>query len=78
VVYQVRLDGRIESSGLHYAEDGQVTPFEVGTVRVERSIGSDNRPRLVVNEMRVPDGDLYTDGVLVARTCHDDPSVEAG
>lgn len=78
VVYQVRLEGRIESSGMHYDADGNMTPFEVGTVRIERSLGSDNRPRLIVNELRVPDGDLYTDGVLIARACQVDVSIEAG
>lgn len=78
VVYQVRLEGRIESSGMHYDADGNMTPFEVGTVRIERSLGSDNRPRLIVNELRVPDGDLYTDGVLIARACQVDASIEVG
>lgn len=78
VVYQVRLEGRIESSGMHYDADGNMTPFEVGTVRIERSLGSDNRPRLIVNELRVPDGDLYTDGVLIARACQVDVSIEVG
>lgn len=78
VVYQVRLEGRIESSGMHYDAAGNMTPFEVGTVRIERSLGSDNRPRLIVNELRVPDGDLYTDGVLIARACQVDVSIEVG
>lgn len=76
VVYRVRLPGRSEFSGMHYDADGNMTPFEISTVRVERSIG--NRPRLIVNELRVPDGDLYTDGMLIARVCQGDASIEAG
>src|SRR5579859_2239381 len=33
VVYQLKLPGRIESSGLRYDADGNVTSFGVGTVR---------------------------------------------
>lgn len=78
VVFQLKLDGRVEGSGIHYASDGVLTPFEVSTVRVERSLDSANRPRLIVNDARVSSGDLYIDGKLLARACADDASIEEG
>jgi hypothetical protein len=63
-------------SGLHYAQDGAMRSFAVGTVRVERWGG--NRPRLIVNDKRVSDGDLYVDGQLRARACVVDKDAEVG
>lgn len=64
-VFQMHLPGRTETAGMHYAQDGAMTQFEVGEVRVERS--AVNRPRLIVNNTLVRDGDLYVDGRLLVR-----------
>jgi hypothetical protein len=78
VVYQVLLSGRTESAGLYYDDDGRITPFTVSTVRIERSFGPSNRPRLIVNDHVVRDGDLYISGKLMVRACTADPSIETG
>lgn len=62
--------------GMRYDADGSVTQFDVGEVRVERHTG--NRPRLVVNNLLVHDGDLYVDGVLKARAWRDNRAGEVG
>jgi hypothetical protein len=63
-------------SGVRYLEDGAQIPFEVKSVRVERTMG--NRPRLIVNEVVIRNGDLYRQGVLVARVWADKPGQEIG
>jgi hypothetical protein len=79
VIHHVHLDGtRAVHSGISYSAEGYQAPFEVDTVRVERSPNSANRPRLIVNDLRVPQGDLYVDGKLQVRVCQDDPDIEAG
>jgi hypothetical protein len=78
VVHQAASGGRTSLAGLRYDAAGHVTPLEVDTVVVERSIGSANRPRLIVSGVLVPDGDLYADGKLKVRACKDDPSIEVG
>jgi hypothetical protein len=59
--------------GVRYDADGAQQMFDVGTVRVERSMG--NRPRLFVNDVIVRDGDLYRDGVMQVRVCESDRSI---
>lgn len=61
-------------SGVRYEADGRQVPFEVSTVRVERGPG--NRPRLIVNEVLIRDGDLYQEGFLSARVCESDRSIK--
>lgn len=78
VVHSVHLPGRVEKSGIYYAPDGRMQPFTVDTMRVERSLGPFNRPRLIVNDTRVADGELYVDGVLNTRVCSGDKSIEVG
>jgi len=63
-------------AGVRYQDDGAQLPFEVDAVRVERTAG--NRPRLFVNERLVRNGDLYRQGVLVARVWADKPGQEVG
>jgi hypothetical protein len=75
IAFQVRLPGA-RSFGMRYDADGAVTQFEISEVRVERHMG--NRPRLVVNNLLVHDGDLYVDGVLEARAWRDNRDGEAG
>lgn len=65
VVFQVHLPGHVETSGMHYDADGAVTQFAVSEIRVERHMG--DRPRLIVNNALVTDGDLYVDGTLRVR-----------
>jgi len=74
----VQVPDRLVRSGIAYDEQGHQLLFGVSSVRVERSPDSSNRPRLVVNDLRVPDGDLYADGKLVVRVCASDPSIEVG
>jgi hypothetical protein len=76
LVYVVRLDGRHVKSGMHYDREGKMTPFAVDAVRVERSMG--NLPRLIVNELLVTEGDLYTDGTLTARVSKSNPALAVG
>jgi hypothetical protein len=78
IVNQVHLPGRIEIGGVHYDAAGHQQPFKARSVIVERSLGSGNRPRLVVNDSRVSNGDLYVDGVLRARVADDQPQIEVG
>lgn len=78
VVHKVNLSDRSAISGVHYAADGRVSTFGVNTVVVERSLGSGNRPRLIVNGRRVPDGDLYIDGRLEVRVWAAMPGEEKG
>jgi hypothetical protein len=61
---------------IRYAPDGLQTAVPVSSARVERTLA--NRPRLVVNDQVVRDGDLYRDGQLTVRTCHDRPEIEVG
>jgi len=61
---------------VRYSADGYQTAVDAASVRVERTPG--NRPRLMVNDQIVRDGDLYKDGKLAVRVCHDDPSIEVG
>jgi hypothetical protein len=76
LVYAVHLGDRHVKSGMHYDQGGKMTPFTVDSVRVERS--ATNLPRLIVNELLVSEGDLYTDGVLTARVSKSNPSLVAG
>lgn len=76
VVFQVHLPGHVETSGMHYDAEGAVTQFKVAEIRVERHMG--NRPRLIVNNALVADGDLYVDGALQYRAWRDNRDGEAG
>ena len=75
VVFRAPLPGA-KSFAIRYAADGAVTRSEVSEIRVERHMG--NRPRLIVDNLLVPDGDLYADGVLRARAWRDNRDGEAG
>ena len=61
---------------IRHSADGFQTAVAADPVRVERT--PDNRPRLMVNNQVVRDGDLYKDGVLIVRACHDKPEIEVG
>jgi hypothetical protein len=63
-------------AGVRYLDDGAQLPFKVATVRVERTAG--NRPRLIVNETLVRNGDLYRQGRLEVRAWADEPEREKG
>jgi hypothetical protein len=78
IVSQRHLPGRVLNSGLYYDERGHVRSFGVSEVRVERSLGSGNRPRLMVNGVVVRRGDLVIDGTLRARVWVDRPEQERG
>lgn len=78
VVHQVHLEDRTALSGLQYDQLGHRQTFEVKTVVVERALDGSNRPRLMVNGVRVPHGDLYVDGKLHTRAAASDPSIEVG
>lgn len=78
VVSAVRSGSATRFTAVRYGADGHMHPVSVSTVRVERSLGSGNRPRLIVDDIRIPAGDLFTDGLLVARVCADTPSLEVG
>lgn len=76
VVHQSHFEGRTEASGMHYMASGPIVPVIVREVRIERHLG--NRPRLIVNDVMVTQGDLYVDGKLAFRVCRDDASIEVG
>jgi hypothetical protein len=63
-------------SGFRYEADGRMIPMKVGTVRVERS--AQNRPRLIVDDVRISSGDLYINGVHSARVWVGQPGSEHG
>jgi hypothetical protein len=67
---------KVVHAGVRYLDDGAQVPFEVNSVRVERTAG--NRPRLIVNDVVVRNGDLYQQGALVARVWADKPGQEIG
>lgn len=61
-----------------YSAIGERTQGTAGTVTVERSLGSSNRPRLVVDNLRIPNGSLYVNGHRVAQVCESRPDLEMG
>lgn len=76
VIYQVHRMGSSELGGMHYDENGHMTPVIVRTARVERSMR--DKPRLIVNDIRLPEGDLYIDGVLMVRASEAEPGLVQG
>lgn len=78
VVYQWGLPNSSHLSRQDFTETGHVLMKSARTAVVERSLGNSNRPRLIVDNLRVPDGDLYRNGQLIARVCAADPSIEVG
>lgn len=78
IIHQVKLPNRVVNSGIHYDQDGHQSQFPATTVWVERAPNSSNRPRLMVNAVRVPGGDLYVDGKLHTRVAIDKPDIEVG
>lgn len=78
VVHAVHTAGTVKHSGIHYDDMGHQQTFDVGEVRVERSPNSANRPRLIVNTVRVAQGALYVDGVLRALVCSSNREIEVG
>lgn len=63
---------------VRYGPDGARTEGIAQTVVVERSFGSGNRPRIILDHLVIPRGSLYVDGHLVATACEDDKSLEFG
>jgi hypothetical protein len=78
VIHQVHTAGTVKNGGVHYDERGYQSTFSAGEVRVERSPGSTNRPRLMVNNVRVPKGAMYVDGVLRVLVCDSNREIEVG
>lgn len=79
VIHAVHTVGQtLSHTALSYDKEGYQSVVDVGSVRVERSLGSSNRPRLILNDVRVPQGDLYVDGKLRVRACQADPDIEVG
>jgi hypothetical protein len=81
VIHVLPEDQREPGSGIiatavHYNLNGVHQVWKVRSVRVERTPA--NRPRLMVDDVIVRDGDLYRDGKLTVRVCEDDPSIEVG
>lgn len=76
VIHIVRTGGSQVRSGIYYSPQGYQTSFTIGEVRIERT--ALNRPKLMVNDVRVRDGDLYVDGVLQARASSDRSIAEKG
>jgi hypothetical protein len=65
-VFQLRgTDRRSRHTGIFYDATGQIESISISGVRVEREI--DNKPRLIVNETLVRQGELYIDGMLHTR-----------
>jgi hypothetical protein len=78
VIHSVHTAGTVKNSGLDYNAQGHQRTFDVESVRVERSPNSANRPRLIVNDLRVMRGALYVDGVLRTLVCRDNREIEVG
>ena len=77
-IHAVHTAGTVKNAGIHYDEHGHQSTFGVAEVRVERSLGSTNRPRLIVNNVRVPKGAMYVDGVLRTLACDSNREIEVG
>jgi hypothetical protein len=75
VIHIVGTHGAVRN-GIYYDPDGYQHSFSVGEVRVERSMM--NRPKMMVNNNQVRDGDLYMDGVLQVRSSSDPAITEKG
>jgi hypothetical protein len=71
-VFQTHSPGGSRHLGLHYDATGNMEPVPVMSVRVERSAA--NEPVLVVNDIRVRHGELFVDGVLLARVGEEAPA----
>lgn len=78
IVHSVHSGGTVKNAGLHYAEDGIQTTFAVSTVVVERSLGSSNRPKLMVNGTQVREGALYVDGIVRVVASRQNRDIEMG
>lgn len=63
--------GQQRHVGIWYGPDGQLTEVSVSSVRIENS--AQNQPRLIVNEQRVPAGELYIGGQLHTRILPEQP-----
>lgn len=78
IIYQEHAPGRVYLTGEYYDRSGYRCQIIVDTVVVERSHGAGNRPRLIVNGVRVPHGSLYVDGHLTTRAAETNPDIEVG
>lgn len=78
IVHQVHLPSRVANSGVQYDAQGHQQTFTVDTVIIERALDSSNRPRLIINGARTPQGDLYVDGRLHTRVAVTRPDLEVG
>ena len=78
VVHQVHTPGGVVNSGMHFNAEGHQATFDVRSVRVERSLGSGNRPRLIVNDTIVRQGAVYVDGFLQTQVCEGNREIEVG
>lgn len=78
IIHIVNTPGGPQYSGFHYDAQGHQQTFDIFSVRVERSLGSSNRPRLIVNDTRVSHGTVYVDGKTETLACESDPGIEVG
>jgi hypothetical protein len=63
---------------VRYGPEGARTEGLAQTAVVERSMNSGNRPRIVLDNLRVPNASLYVNGNLVARACESRQDLEFG
>jgi hypothetical protein len=78
VINQFDVGSHRHTDVTRYAIDGARTSGTADTVVVERSLGAANRPRLIVDGIRVPNGSLYASGRLKTLACESRPDIEVG
>lgn len=78
IIHIVNTPGGPQYAGFHYDAQGHQQTFDIFSVRVERSLGSSNRPRLIVNDTRVSHGAVYVDGKAETLACESNPEIEVG
>lgn len=78
IISQFDKGSRRVTEVTRYGADGAKTFGLADTVVVERSLGSSNRPRLIVDGLRVPNGSLYLRGKLTTRAWESNPTGEVG
>lgn len=78
IIHTVHTDSGAKNAGLYYDVMGMQTTVDVRSVRVERSLGGSNRPRLIVNDTKVTEGALYVDGKVRVVVSASDRSIEMG
>jgi len=77
VILQHQVD-RTVTSAVRFDDEGRQYPVEVWETRVERSFGSSNRPRIIVNQVVRDHCDVYLNGTLKNRAWSERPDMEIG